>query len=298
MTLTFRRPDDLAAALPTLVDAVQATPGAELLVIDNDTVPSARATVEEWSQAHPVRNVHEPRPGIAAARNRGLAEAAASDVVVFIDDDERPGDGWLDALVATYRRFECVGVAGRVVSEFTGPLDPWLVAGGWFDRLDHPTGTVVPVVATNNLLLDMSSVRSWSLRFDEEFGLTGGSDTVFALEAGRRGGTFVWCSEAAVVDVVPAARATRRWVVRRALRSGNSGARAQVHVTHGRERLAARATFAAKGLARLVAGSARAAFGTVTRNLGARSRGTRTAARGAGMLLGAVGYVHSEYARR
>lgn len=297
-TLTFRRPLDLAEALPTLVRHVQDVPGAELLVVDNDDLPSAREAVTPWTRTHPVRYVHEPTPGIAAARNRALAEASESDVLVFIDDDERPVDGWLPALLATFRAERCVGVAGPVVSVFDAEPEPWIRAGRFFDRLRHPTGTELDVVATNNLLIDLRRVRDWDLRFDEAFGLTGGSDTVFALEARRRGGRFVWCDEAVVQDVVPAARATRQWVLRRAFRMGNTGSRARVHVAVGRvERVRARVAATARGLARVVGGAAAVLLGALTASPGRRARGVRTVVRGAGMVLGAVGYVYAEYTR-
>jgi glycosyltransferase involved in cell wall biosynthesis len=299
VTLTFRRPDDLAAALPELVRHVEEVAGAELLVVDNDTGPSAAAAVGAWSVEHPVRYVHEPRPGIAAARNRGLDESAGSELVVFIDDDERPRDGWLAALEATFRAHRCTGVAGRVLSAFETEPDTWITAGGYFDRLRHPTGTVVPVVATNNLLVDIASLRRWGLRFDEEFGLSGGSDTVFALEVARHGGRFVWCDEAVVVDVVPPPRMTKRWVTRRAFRSGNSGARAAAHVAGSRaERAVARVSWSVRGLVRVVGGGVRVVWGTLARDVRSRARGVRTAARGAGMVSGAFGYVFSEYVRR
>jgi glycosyltransferase involved in cell wall biosynthesis len=273
-------------------------PGAELLVVDNDTVPSARAVVLAWSDDHPVRYVHEPTPGIAAARNRALDESAESDVVVFVDDDERPRAGWLEALLRTFERERCLGVAGPVVSVFQQEPEAWIRAGRFFDRLRHATGTTVPVVATNNLLLDSRVLRGWGLRFDEAFGLTGGSDTVFSLEAGRRGGRFVWCDEAVVEDAVPASRATRSWVLRRAYRMGNTGVRARVHVAPGpAHRWAARGAGLAQGTLRVAGGAAQVLLGLLTRSLARRARGTRTVARGAGMLAGAVGHVYAEYAR-
>ena len=45
--------------------------------------------------ALPARVVAEPRRGLSRARNRGIAESRGR-VVVFIDDDVRPDEGWLD----------------------------------------------------------------------------------------------------------------------------------------------------------------------------------------------------------
>lgn len=299
-TLTYRRAHDLRDALPALVSQVARVPGAGLLVVDNDAVDSARATVAEAAaRERPglVRYVHEPTPGIAAARNRALVEAG-TDLLVFIDDDERPSADWLSLLLGAFAEHECVGVVGPVISIFDGPVDPWVTAGRFFERLRHPTGTVVPVAATNNLLLDLRAVRRWGVTFDQEFGLTGGSDTVFTLELAARGGRLVWCDEAVVHDVVPANRNSRSWVSRRAFRMGNSASRAAVHVAPGpAARLGQRTAMAGRGAARVVAGAVRAATGLLVRREEAHARGTRTLLRGAGMLSGALGYVYGEYRR-
>ena len=97
--LTYRRPDDLAALLPQLIQqASGAGRDTSVLVVDNDPAASARAACTGYHPA--VRYVHEPRPGIAAARSRALREAGRHDVLIFIDDDERPSGPWLRSLRA------------------------------------------------------------------------------------------------------------------------------------------------------------------------------------------------------
>ncbi len=296
ITLTYRRPDDLREAIPLLLDAISDHPSAELLVIDNDETPSAAETVGRLADPR-VRYVHEPRPGIAAARNRGLDETRDSDVIVFIDDDERPQPGWLNALLELRRASGAEAVAGPVVSQFADELDPWIVAGGYFDRLRHPTGTSIPVAATNNLLLDRAFVDRTGLRFDEAFGLSGGSDSVFTRNLVRSGARILWCDEAAVVDVVPKSRANRDWVTRRAFRMGNTQARSRIHVATGTRVVAERLLAFGQGLGRVAVGGARYLRGKATRSQVDQSRGTRTFLRGAGMLLAAVGYKYFEYRR-
>lgn len=297
IVLTYRRPEDLTAALPLLLESVTSWPGAELLVVDNDTTPSAQEAVRDLSEDR-VRYVHEPRPGIASARNRGLAETVDQDVVVFIDDDERPHQGWLPTLVEFYRSSGAEAVAGPVLSEFDGELDPWIVAGRFFDRRRHATGTSLPVAATNNLLLDRAFVEAQRLVFDEAFGLSGGSDSVFTRELVKAGGRILWCDEAVVSDVVPAARATRGWVTRRAFRMGNTEARAQIHLASGpAEQLTQRGLAFARGMARVAAGAAEGLTGLVTGGQAARAHGKRTFLRGAGMALAAFGYRYFEYRR-
>ena len=293
--LTYRRPADLAAALPLLLEQARSVdPPAAVLVVDNDPDGGARATVGAFAG---VRYAHEPTPGIAAGRNRALDEAD-TDLLVFIDDDERPAAGWLAALVATWRETRPTGVVGPVVSEFAAEPDPWIVAGRFFERRRPATGTEVQVAATNNLLLDLAAVRALGLRFDERFGLTGGSDTLFTRQLVRRGGRLVWCAEAGVVDVVPADRLTRRWVLRRAFRSGNGASVVEVELARGpAEHLRVRARQVAQGLARIGGGALKVAAGWATGSVAHRASGTRNLARGAGLVSGAFGHVFTEYGR-
>ena len=81
-----------------------------MLVVDNDPAASARSACTGFHPA--VRYVHEPRPGIAAARSRALREAGEHDVLVFIDDDERPSAGWLRSLLDTFEP-DRIGGRGR-----------------------------------------------------------------------------------------------------------------------------------------------------------------------------------------
>ena len=298
ITLTYKRAADLAEALPALLSAISDHQDADLLIVDNDTDPSARAVVEEFASDR-LRYVHEPRPGIAAARNRGLDETTTRGAIIFIDDDETPCPGWLDRLLEARATYDAEAIVGPVLSEFDGPLDPWIAAGRYFERLRHPSGTTVEVAATNNLLLDRAFVARHALRFDEGFGLSGGSDSVFTRQLRRAGGRIVWCDEAVVTDRVPASRATRRWVVQRAFRMGNTEARARIYTATGRmQQVLERGWAVGNGLARMAAGVFGVARGALTRSLPVRSRGVRTTMRGAGMLLAAFNYTFFEYRRR
>ena len=320
--LTYRRPHDLAAVVPLVLDqlagvaAAGAASAPRLLVVDNDaagsgcesfravrTAGGSRPGVTGGVQVASVADVRvdcvvEPEPGIAAARNRALDEAGDTDLLVFLDDDERPQPGWLAALLATRAATGADAVAGAVVSRFAAPLDPWIAAGGFFARRRPPTGTDVATAATNNLLLDLAAVRGRDLRFDPALGLAGGSDTAFTRSLSRSGGRIVWCDEAVVTDVVPAARATRGWVLRRAWRSGNSSVVVDVGLAAGPvARARTRFAGAARGLPRLAGGGARWAGGALTGSRADRARGLRTAARGGGMVAGALGRSYAEYRR-
>ncbi|KQZ26111.1 glycosyltransferase family 2 protein [Caulobacter sp. Root1472] len=87
----------------------------ELVVVDNDQTPSAQATVAELTgeAPFPVHYVHEPRPGVAHARNAGMA-AVRGELIAFLDDDEEAPAGWLAALLAAQARYQADVVFGPV----------------------------------------------------------------------------------------------------------------------------------------------------------------------------------------
>jgi succinoglycan biosynthesis protein ExoM len=295
--LTYRRPLDLAELIPALVgQAREVGADVDILVVDNDPAGAARRQVEHAATGAPVRYVHEVTPGIAAARNRAIDEATA-DLLIFIDDDERPTAHWLIRMLAVYAGSRVEAVVGPVVSRYDTPPSRWVEAGRFFDRRRMPTGTPVTLAATNNLLLDLAWVRRNGLRFDTRFGLSGGSDTLFTRQLHDRGGRMLWCDEAVVIDVVPANRLTRAWVLRRAYRIGNATSRVLLDGTAPGRRLLLRLRLLGAGSVRVAGGSLRCLAGMLTGRLGHRARGMRTMARGAGMLSGSLGSVYSEYTR-
>jgi succinoglycan biosynthesis protein ExoM len=302
--LTFRRPDDLGLLIPLLVEQGGANTTADLavrvLVVDNDPEGGAEDQVRSFAlgASITVDYVNERTPGISAARNRALAESASDRLLVFIDDDERPSATWLTLLLDTWRQRGAVAVVGPVVSEFEIEPEPWIVAGGYFVRRRLTTGTKLDVAGTNNLLLDLEFVRSHNLVFDPAFGLSGGEDTLFTRQIARAGGLMIWCDEAVVLDIVPAARISRRWVTQRALSSGNAWSLTSVTLARSwSQRASTRLSMTVRGAIRIAGGGASVSAGVILRRIDLRARGTRTVLRGVGMVGGAWGYKYMEYGR-
>ena len=299
---TYRRPDAVVRAVRGALAqaaAVGAPPGAaEVLVIDNDPASSARSAVTALPEGAGLRYVVEERPGVAAVRNRALDEAAHRRLLVFIDDDEEPEAGWLAALLATFADTGAAAVAGLVVPAYESAPDAWVRAGAFFERRTWPTGTVRPVAATNNLLLDLGFVRSRGLRFDEDFGATGGEDTLFPRRLVAAGGQIRWCDDARVRDHVPAARLDRRWILRRQRTHAATAVRVELALAGPGPHLAGRARALGAGLVRMLVGAARVGAGLVGGSVKHRARGARLVARGRGMAAASVGRgVHREYGR-
>jgi hypothetical protein len=89
----FARGDALELCAQRLAD--QDYPHYEVVIVDNRTT---RHDPPDWAGRYPnVRVVSELRPGISAARNRGL-DVAGGAIVACTDDDVEVGPGWLRAL--------------------------------------------------------------------------------------------------------------------------------------------------------------------------------------------------------
>jgi hypothetical protein len=301
---TYRRPGDLRAILPLVLEQVReiaARPEgryrADVLVVDNDPDGSGATVVRDLG-APEVRCVVEPTPGIAAVRNRAMDEAAGARLLAFIDDDERPLDAWLAALVETWESTGAAVVSGRILAEFAGELDPWIRAGDFFVRRSMPTGTPIDVAAAGNLLLDLHQVRLLGVRFETALGLAGGEDTLFSRTLARAGGRMVWCDESAAVDSVPLERMTRQWVLTRAWSHGNAAVLTELRLaTRPAARPVIRARGAVRGLLRIAGGTSRWCWGRLRRSHRHQARGLRAVYRGAGMVGGSCGIAYTEYAR-
>jgi glycosyltransferase involved in cell wall biosynthesis len=296
--LTYRRNDDLLTALPPILrEAATISPPATVLVIDNDPAAGAEPAVAPLAEQG-VRYLHEPTPGIAAARNLALREADGR-FLVFIDDDMHPDDGWLAALLRTQESSGAAVVAGPVLAEYEAAPDDWVTAGRFFVRRRLPSGTRLDVAASGNMLLDLPQIAAYGVQFDHRFGLLGGSDHLFSRTLARQGALMVWCDEAITFDRVPASRMTRKWILRRAYRTGNSQVLASLALCAApSERLRVRLTATVGGIARILAGEVRVGAGVLTGATVHRARGARLVRRGAGMLAGAYGHAHVEYARK
>ncbi|WP_188894786.1 glycosyltransferase family 2 protein [Microlunatus endophyticus] len=298
---TYRRPVELANLLRLVLSQLGDLPtdDVRILVIDNDPDQSGRPVVAAIGSAA-VSYLQERRPGVAAVRNRALREAWSDDVLIFIDDDQLPDDGWLRGLVSAWR-FSGEAVAGPVVSEVPQDADGWIRNGGFFDRSYRNslvTGDEIDEVATTNLLLDMRAIRSRGLLFDERFGLSGGEDSLFTRTLTRSGARIIWAAEARVLERVPANRLSRSWVSRRAISSGNGVARVRLALEPSANgRLRTRMSLMTAGLARCGGGAIGAVGGMLRRSDATRGRSTRTMLRGVGMFLGSLGITYLEYAR-
>jgi glycosyltransferase involved in cell wall biosynthesis len=222
---TYQRPQLLARLLREL--ARQRSEGAftlSVVVVDNDDPPSAEHVVRNAATyGYPLTYCTQPERNISLTRNRAL-ESAKADLVAFIDDDEFPSPDWLFSLLSALRTYGAAGVLGPVRPHFDEPPPSWLLKGGFYERKEYVTGTVVPWhdCRTGNVLFHRGIVQGVSPIFRPEFG-TGSEDVDFFRRMTRLGHRFVWCNEAVVFETIPPGRWRHSVMIQRALqRGGNS----------------------------------------------------------------------------
>ncbi|MCW2499565.1 MAG: mftF [Frankiales bacterium] len=222
---TYRRPASLARALAGLAAQVDPPP-YRLVVVDNDPAPHPAPELPPGA-----RLVHEPTPGAAAARNRGIAETDTP-LLAMLDDDVVPDPGWLRALAAPVLAGRADLAGGRVVLDPSVPRPRWLAAGleGYLTALDLGPEEA-PLDRTGTLLTASLLVRTDLLRaiggFDTDLGPKGGSqlvgdDVQLVRDLRRAGARAVWVPSSVVVHELPAERTRPGWVLRRAYLQGRS----------------------------------------------------------------------------
>lgn len=294
---TLDRPDGLARLLQAFqrlrLGAI-ADASVVVLVVDNSADANVRALVETHARTSrfSVRHIHEPRRGLASARNALLRAASrASALLASIDDDEIPSPDWLAALVEAIESGPHAAAVGPVIPLFEARPAPWAAAGVFAARPRLVDGFAREAY-TGNCILRLASIERLSLAFDPALDAVGGEDTVFFAGLLAAGEKIAFAPEARAYECVGASRMRRRWLLRRWYRTGMTEA-----ILRGNSGIASRIANAGRGLVRV--------SGALAKGLGRPSAtATRTSAigftlcRGLGMMSAAIGVSYHEYDAR
>lgn len=223
---TYRRERQLLtmlAVVATQAESPDLVCECEILVIDNTPEGAARERLADFVGR--ARYVHEPRTGLANARNAGI-EAARGDHVIFIDDDQMPSPGWLSAFRQLAER-GADACFGSISAEFETPPDAAVAetAVAMFSRkLPAAEGDDVswfrPFLGTGNSMFRVASCfpskRPFDLRFNE-----GGEDIWLLRQLVEdRGIRLLWSEAAHVSEIVPRSRVEPEFLRRRRFRNG------------------------------------------------------------------------------
>lgn len=223
---TLRRPEGLERAVRSVFAQAEALERiAAVVVVDNDPDGSAAPLAERlrYQGPLPLAYVHAPIPGVATARNAGLA-ATDAPLIAFLDDDEAASPRWLAALleaqVQTGADVLFGPIRGRVpddagwttayLERFFGRQGP--LRNGLTDDL-HGCG---------NTLMVRQTALPGPAPFDVAMNETGGEDDRLFTALMKRGGRFGWAADAWVDEFAPPHRATLAYALTRAFAYGQS----------------------------------------------------------------------------
>lgn len=226
---TFNRADRLQKLVAAM--RAQACPiPFEILAVNNNSSDATLAVLERLSclPGAPLRVVTETAPGIVPARNRALREAIDSDLLVFIDDDELPRPGLLQAATDALINEGAVCGGGRVIVNFAPHARPdWLrddllgfLAGvDYGDQAFWITTPDTPIW-TANVAYAMRLFRDDpDLRFDSRYNragtaVGGGEDIAMFTELLTRGVSMRYRPDMQVEHFVEAWRLRRRYFLK------------------------------------------------------------------------------------
>ena len=211
---THRRPKMLRACLESLAaQIIPADIAPQIVVIDNESEPNNRANVEAFATdcPFPVHYIHQPKRGIAAARNAALDTATElkSAWIAMLDDDETASPNWLAELMAPeYRQVPIL--SGKQVFLFPDRDAPF-----WHVKREKPrkakdrNAQPFKFTYTNNVRFSTAILRD-GLRFNEAIGLMGGEDPEFFFAAFKAGARIAKNDRAVTFETVHPERLTYR----------------------------------------------------------------------------------------
>lgn len=204
------------------------------IFVENDARLSIAEKVEAFRkkiQGPETYTDLETTLGIPFARNRvleiGLAKGCS--YLAFLDDDELAQSEWINQMFGKARQQDLDLVGGPL--ELIPPSEnlsrtqrlcwDFLVDKNARRRTlaneklkNGEEGSIR--IFTNNWLARLDFVRKTGLRFDENLGLSGGSDTRFFVESKKLGAKTGWQNTAVIQDRIPLSRLTLSYQFRRA----------------------------------------------------------------------------------
>ncbi|PHY14142.1 glycosyl transferase [Caulobacter sp. B11] len=195
----------------------------ELVIVDNDQVDSARAAADGLAAEapFPVHYVHEPRPGVAYARNAGMARAGG-DLIAFLDDDEEAPAEWLSALLSAQARFDADVVFGPVRARAPAAVvEHRDYLQRFFSRLGPAeAGVIDHYYGCGDSLLRRAALPDPVAPFSMLRNEIGGEDDMLFGQMQIAGARFVWEPAAWVWEDPVADRLSLDYTIRRAFAYG------------------------------------------------------------------------------
>lgn len=220
---TYKRPFLKETLLSLQRQAYKMPIVLDFVVIDNDELGSAKELVESvfHNTDFSFQYAIEPEKNICLARNRSLS-LAKGEWVLFMDDDETAEPDLVQNILSAALVHSAQIVIGSVKPSYPDNTPSWIKSGGLFLRPLPATGTPVNYGGTGNMLVKKAVINKLKGPFNEDFGLTGGGDTDFCCRLIKNGCKIISCQEAIVTEEVERNRVNLDYLIKRAIRGGET----------------------------------------------------------------------------
>lgn len=222
---TFRRPHcALIAAMSALAQRIDQP--FELVLVDNDPDGSALELLRGLiaGRAARIAVVHEPRAGVANARNAGLA-AARGELIAFLDDDEIAPPTWLAELARVQKAHSADVVFGPVRTRLVdAPTRHRDFYEAFFARApSHAEGPITALYGCGCSLIRRAALPS-AQPFSPMRNEIGGEDDLLFQHMQARGSRFAFAPGAVVAETPEPSRVSLAYTLKRAFAYGQGPA--------------------------------------------------------------------------
>ncbi len=219
---TFRRPARAVEAARSALAQDGAT-DFEVVLVDNDPAGSALDALRALNDPRVVI-MHEPRAGVANARNAGL-RAARGELIAFLDDDEIAPPRWLAELMRVQASVNADVVFGPVRTKLAAkPRDHAEYFEAFFARdPGHAEGLIDVFYGCGCSLVRRAALPS-AEPFSGERNEIGGEDDLLFQGLEAEGARFSWAPDAFVWETPEPSRVTLAYTLKRAFAYGQGPA--------------------------------------------------------------------------
>lgn len=221
---TFKRPELLRKLIQSLFNQKNVNDiRLEIIVVDNDKDESAKDIINEFINTSLVTISYYKQPiqNISLTRNLALDKSTGK-YLAFIDDDETADDYWVANLINSIERFNADAVFGYIIPVFDSNVPIWMKQREIYFKPMGQTGDPPLFRYTTNCLIKADTVKKNNIRFDPNYGLSGGEDGFFFDAMQKINSHFVVCREAISYEFIPAYRTTLRFTFSRFFQRGNN----------------------------------------------------------------------------
>ncbi len=171
---TYNREALLGNCLDALAEQMVAHQSTtEVIVVDNNCTDGTRGMVRQlMSRFHWIRYVHESKQGLSNARNCGAREARG-EYLCYLDDDGKPGVGYLDSLHASLAQQAPDIMGGPIYPYYTSPKPAWFPEAIEIRKHAEQSGYSAGSISGGNFVIRARLLSELGM-FSPDLGMVGG----------------------------------------------------------------------------------------------------------------------------